>query len=158
MRKPRDPLAFRAVELRLIRGERVTDFWREVAEEFGISRYTVREWATLVRKQWATEEERYRPERRAQHRQRLQYSWNQSLDAGDYRAAATVLQTWQKFDGLDSPTKVEHTVSGHVDVRAMTPLERQAEIDRLQAKREAALGRLPVVDVAGHLSTGSDDE
>lgn len=109
-----------------------------LAKEYGVTERTVERYYREIRELWKTEEKERRPERREEFRQALRYAYQRADDLGEPGAMVAALKVWAKLDGLEEPGKLDVSVS--VDIRAMTPQQRQAEIDRLIAMRQAALG------------------
>lgn len=115
----------------------------------GASKRTIERYLAAIRKRWATEEEERRPERRQELRQKLQATFLKAYDEGgpSMGAAVRCLQVMAKMDGLEAATQIE--VKGQIDVRAMSPFDRQKRIKELWALRRLALGSedAEVIDV-----------
>lgn len=107
--------------------------------KFAVCEATVARYCTAVRKRWAEEEEEFRPERRAELRAMIRDAWRMARQNNQGMALAALTRALMRFDGLESPAKVEVSVNGQVDVRALTPSERREEIDRLIALRREAM-------------------
>ena len=108
-----------------------------LADEQAVAKSTVDKYYRLIREKWATEEEELRPMRRQEFRARVLDTYRLAHQTGNAMAAAATLRVMAKLDGLEAPAKVE--ITGSIDVRAMTPLQRQEEIERLIAVRAEAL-------------------
>ncbi len=111
------------------------------------SQDTAKKWRTEVMRRWAAEDATTRPARKDLWRARLERLYNTLLDQGNeaplgyaktqlYAEAIKVAKLSILLDGAHAP--IAAAKEGNVDVAAMTPTERAAEIDRLLAKREAA--------------------
>jgi len=128
-------------ELALVRGENPHAVAQALAVEFDMTERTVWRYFRLVRERWATEEEELRPKRREQFRAMVMENFRLAMDDANPMAGAATLRVLAKLDGLEAPGKLEITTA--YDVRSMSPLERQAEIERLLLVRAAHLdGRL----------------
>lgn len=104
-------------------------------------------WRSAVVKRWASEDAEMRPARKDLWRARLDDLYGSLLEqARDARSdyaktlyfseAVKVAKLAVDLDGLNAPIAIKH--EGKLDVAAMTPAEREAEIAALLAKREAA--------------------
>jgi hypothetical protein len=118
------------------------------AEGYTESEDTAKQWRLAVQRKWAAEDAEQRPARKDVWRRRIETQYQQLLEraastrselaCAAYFAEATKLTKLALImDGLTAPVRVEH--SGAVDVMALQPHEREAEIRDLLAKREAAL-------------------
>ncbi len=126
-----------AVEEALVRGLGFGRIASQICAEFRVTDRTVCRYISAVRERWMREEEELRPERRAHFRAMLMANFRLSLNSENPTAGAATLRVLAKFDGLEAPARV--VVAGSFDVRAMSPMERQAEIDRLIALRAQAM-------------------
>ena len=134
-RSHKDPLLEAAVELAMVRGTFKRDA-RQLTEDHDCALSTVRRYQTEIRKRWASEETEARPKRRERFRAMLMEAWRIAITA-EPRQMAPVLALMSKFEGFDQPVKIE--VNHSVDIRSMSPRQRQDEIARLIAKRAASL-------------------
>lgn len=103
---------------------------------FTTSQHTIRDWRKEVRRRWAEQDAEERPHRRDEHREMLRTLYQISYTTGDYRCCEKIARQLMILDGLNQPTKIE--LSGTLAVEAMTPAQRNAEIDTLLQKREQA--------------------
>lgn len=118
--------------------------WGPDAEGFeadqvkGGSERTIQRYMARVRKRWAEESEVERPERRKELRRRAEAIMTKAYLEGGQSLSTAVqcLRVLQKMDGLEAPQRVEH--SGQVDIRAMSPQQRQERIEELWAIRQAS--------------------
>lgn len=108
---------------------------------------TFKRWKAAVVKRWAAEDAEMRPARKDLWRARLDDLYGSLLEqARDARSdyartlyfgeAVKVAKLAIDLDGLSTPIAIKH--EGRLDVAAMSPSEREAEIKMLLAKREAA--------------------
>lgn len=104
-------------------------------------------WKAAVVKRWAAEDAEMRPARKDLWRARLDDLYGSLLEqARDARSdyakslyfseAVKVGKLAIDLDGLNAPIAIKH--EGRLDVAALSPAEREAEIAALLAKREAA--------------------
>lgn len=126
----------RQCELAMIRGE-TTAAVERIARDNNLTERTVWEYMRQVRQRWREEEQELRPERREHFRQMIMETFRTAQDSGNAMAMAAALKVAARLDGLEEPQRVE--VTAQVDVLAMTPAQRQAEIDRLLRQRAQAL-------------------
>lgn len=117
------------------------------AEGFTESEHTAKNWRKEVMRRWAAEESELRPARKDQWRARLEHLYNRLLEQAEaapmgfaktqlYAEAIRVAKVAIVMDGVASP--IVHKHEGSLDVASMSPMERDAEIAKLLAKREAA--------------------
>lgn len=108
---------------------------------------TFKRWKAAVVKRWASEDAEMRPARKDLWRARLDDLYGSLLEqARDARSdyaktlyfseAVKVAKLAIDLDGLNAPIAIKH--EGRLDVAAMSPAEREAEIAALLAKREVA--------------------
>ena len=103
------------------------------------SEHTIKDWRKEIRRRWAVQDAEEKPHRRDEHRELLKTLYHQSFATGDYRCAEKVARQLMILDGLNVPQQIN--LSGAVDVNAMTPQQRDAEIDQLLKKRQEAKER-----------------
>jgi hypothetical protein len=111
--------------------------------EFGCAERTVTTAIARVRERWKALEAATVIERRSEFRGRLLHAWRGALAEGDYRAIAVMARTLADIEGIKAPKETKHTHGGtvsHRPVAAMSPQERQRELEILLAKRQAELG------------------
>lgn len=117
------------------------------AEGYTESEDTAKQWRLAVQKRWAIEDAEQRPARKDVWRRRIETQYQTLLErarttkselaCAAYFAEATKLTKLALImDGLTAPVRVEH--SGSVDVMALQPHEREAEIAKLLEERAAA--------------------
>lgn len=106
------------------------------------SEETVKNWRKEIRRRWAEQDAEEKPNRRDEHREMLRSLYGISFKTADYRNCEKIARQLMILDGLHVPIQVNHT--GSIDIAAMSPQQRQAEIDELLKRREAALARVPV--------------
>ena len=106
---------------------------QELAEEYSVTERTVWRYIADVEKKWASEEEERRPQRRAHFRQLLMRNLRVAWADGNSIGGAATLRILQKLDGLEQPAKLE--ITGKLDIRGMSPAERDAEIQQLLKER-----------------------
>lgn len=119
-------------------------------KEFECSERTVTMAIARVRAKWHELDGATVMERRSRFRAELEYAWKRALQAGDYRAIAVMSKTRADVEGIRAMKKVEHGgIVGLRPVAAMSPQEREREIEILLAKRRGVLeaGGKPVIDV-----------
>lgn len=112
---------------------------------------TAKNWRREVQRRWSIEDAEMRPARKDQWRARLEKLYADILERAEgaqgyaqaamYGEAIKVAKLSIVMDGVQAPVVVKH--EGHIDVAAMAPHEREAEIQRLLAKRTAALANAP---------------
>jgi DNA-binding CsgD family transcriptional regulator len=111
---------------------------RRIATEDGIGERQARTHVTAVRKEWTAAFAAEEPHRRAQLLAYLDAVAAAAFEDRAWGACVAAARELARVLGLDRMTvKVE----GPVDVLAMSPVEREAEIAKLLKRREAALGR-----------------
>ncbi|HSR79071.1 MAG TPA: hypothetical protein VLN57_21035 [Xanthobacteraceae bacterium] len=104
-------------------------------------------WRQAVQQRWRTEDVEMRPARKDLWRARLENLYGQLLEQAlaaksefarslYFGEAIKIAKLSIDLDGLSAPIAVRH--EGRLDVAAMSPSEREAEIKMLLAKREAA--------------------
>lgn len=131
--------------------------------EFDCDERTVTRAIARVRAQWQQAAGATVEERRARFLGELEHAWRLALAAGDYRAVAVMARTRADVEGIRVPKKVEHSGTvHHRPVAAMSPQEREREIQLLLARRQAALGSgaPPMIDaqsVEVRSSDGGDE-
>ena len=96
--------------------------------KWGVGHATVGRYCASIRKRWQQEEEELRPARRVELRALLMDAWGVARKGKQGMALAALARVLAKFDGLEAPTQVQVAICGQIDVRAMTPSERRAEI------------------------------
>lgn len=112
------------------------------------SEKTAQDWRLAIQKRWAQEDAEQRPARKDAWRRRIEECYRRLLEhaeettseiarASFFAEATKLTKLALIMDGLTAPVKVEH--SGSVDVNALQPHEREAEIAALLRKREEAL-------------------
>lgn len=122
-------------------------FAKLVTEGFTESEDTAKKWRLEIQRRWAAEDAELRPARKDLWRARIERQYHKLLDWAEgtkseiaraaFNAEAIKLTKLALImDGLTAPVRVEH--SGQVDVMALQPHERDAEIEQLLAKRKAA--------------------
>ena len=106
-----------------------------------VSERTIQRYMKRVKDRWATEEEQERPERRKELRRKLNAVFSKSYMEGGQSLSAAVqcLRIQAKIDGLEAPQKVE--INADINVKLMSPFQRQARIEELWALRRGTLGR-----------------
>lgn len=109
----------------------------ELAKDYSLTERTVQRYMRCIRERWMREEEEHRPQRRAEFRAMIRNNLEIAWATANSIGGAATLRLLAKLDGLEAPCKIE--ISGAVDVRAMSPLDRQAEIERLLKRRADAL-------------------
>lgn len=108
--------------------------------EFGCDERTVTRSIARVREKWMAAEASTVVERRAKFRAELEHAWQGALAAGDYRAIAVMSRTRADIEGIKAPKETKHSGTvNHRPVPAMSPQERDREIQVLLAKRQAEL-------------------
>lgn len=132
----KDPELLAKVEVYLVLGKANRKL-AELAEEYKVTERTIQRYMRSVRERWLKEEEEHRPMRRAEFRAMIRNNLEIAWATGNAMAGAATLRVLAKLDGLEAPCKLE--ISGVLDVRAMSPLDRQAEIERLLKRRADAL-------------------
>ena len=100
---------------------------------FSESERTVQRYMARIRKRWAEESAKERPELRAEHRARCLRAFHQARSNGDLRAASSFEVILAKIDGVFEPVRIE--VSGRIAVAALSPMERQHEINELLRRK-----------------------
>jgi hypothetical protein len=120
-------------EVGLIMGQNPQAMALELAEEFDMAERTIWTYFRRIRERWQKEEVEQRPERRAHFRAMLMQNFRLSMATDNPMAGAATLRVLAKFDGHESPIEIK--VSGALDIKAMSPMERRAEIQRLLAMR-----------------------
>jgi hypothetical protein len=123
-------------ELGLVQGMHPTILGELLAKKHDLTIRTVERYFRLVRERWATEEVAQRPARREQFRAMVMANFALAHATANPMAGAATLRVLAKLDGLEAPTEVK--VTGGIDIRAMSPRERQDEIDRLLELRAKA--------------------
>jgi hypothetical protein len=114
-----------------------------VTKEFGCSVRTVYKDIERVELLLEEQNKRKRDQMRARRRASLEDLYRRSLNAGDRITALGCLDRLCKIDGLYAPTEVTVSPGGPeggitgtvVRIKAMAPVERQRELERLAEKR-----------------------
>jgi hypothetical protein len=113
----------------------------DAVQVFACDESTAKRAIARVRAQWREAAGASVEERRARFLGELEYAWQQALAAADFRAIAVMARTRADVEGIRAPKKVEHAGTlGLRPVAAMSPAEREREIQLLLAKRQAAMG------------------
>lgn len=111
---------------------------RQLATEAGISCRQAKRYVARVRARWAEQEAEDRPAHRAHVVRFLWATARAAREAGDYGPAVAAARAIAKVTGLEITTVVTAgTTSVHQAIEAalaMTPLEREAEIARIEAE------------------------
>jgi hypothetical protein len=110
-------------------------------DKFGCDERTVTRAIARVRAGWQQASAASVDERRAKFLGELEHAMRGAIAAADYRALAVMFKTRSDVEGIRSVKKVE--LGGTVGLRpvaAMSPQERERELQILIAKRQAALG------------------
>lgn len=110
-----------------------------LAEKYNVAESTVSRYYKFIHDRWATEEREQRPQRREHFRAMAMDAYRLAKTTKNALAAAAVLRLLAKLDGLEAPVRVALSVT--VDIRAMAPEERHAEIERLWELRKMALAQ-----------------
>jgi hypothetical protein len=129
--------------------------------KFGCDERTVTRAIARVREKWKQVEANTVVERRARFRAELEHAWRCALKAGDYRAIAVMARTRADIEGIKAPKEMKHTGTiHHRPVAAMSPQERQRELEILLAKRQADLGGNPtaVIPALAAMPAATADE
>ena len=123
--------------------------------EYGLADRTARDYQLSVRKRWAEESVAARPEIRRKLERMLEICYQSALQAkpplvhAGIRAAVELARLHGLYRPGEAPDNREpdqhthlhaHATVVQIDARGMTPIERNAEIERLEAKRRLALG------------------
>jgi len=132
----KDPKLLEQAELAMVMGQETVAAPR-LAEEFGVTERTVWRYYKAVRERWATEEAERRPQRREEFRAMIMQNLRVAWAVANPMAGAATLRVLAKLDGLEAPSEIK--ITGGLDIKAMSPMERQAEIERLLAIRAVAL-------------------
>lgn len=116
-------------------------------EGYTDSEYTLKDWRREVMRRWAAEDAETRPARKDLWRSRLESLYRNLLEKAEqatgypqaalFSEAIKVAKLSIVLDGAQAPITVRH--EGRIDVAAMSPQERDAEIATLLKKREAAM-------------------
>lgn len=124
--------------------ERYGDAHSTLEGHTGCSERTIQRYMQRIRKRWAEESEKTRPERRAELERKLDATFLKAyLEGGaSLGSAVRCLTQMAKMHGLDAAQKIE--ITGQLDIKAMSPIERRARISELWELRQRSLG---VVDV-----------
>jgi hypothetical protein len=128
------------VEDALLSGRSHTWCMETFAGQWKVSERQVQNYIARVETKWR--ERSASPERREEARERclmLLRKYSDSEVPGAAGAACKAADMLNKIDGVYAPEKVEH--SGGVDLRTMSPQQRQAEIEALLAKARAGASR-----------------
>ena len=136
----KDPRLLALVEDCMIRGFTVAELETTVEEHkdgFACSLRTLKRYRAEIVARWQTEEVELRPQRRAEFRQILRVGYRDSMVHRQYIAAAAFAKIMAKLDGLEAPARLDVNIG--IEVRAMTPLQRQQEINELLARRAIAI-------------------
>lgn len=108
--------------------------------EFEVDQSTVIRAIVRVRAEDAARAAQLRDVHRADHLARLNLAWRIGVEERDVRGLAMVAKRYQEVQGIEAVKKLEHSgVVGLQPVAAMSPQEREREIQLLMAKRQAAL-------------------
>ena len=113
----------------------------------GASSRTIDRYLKSIRERWAKEEIELRPERRQELRQKLQATFLKAyLEGGPSMGAAVrCLAIQAKIDGLEAPQEIN--VNQTIDIKSMSPEQRNARLRELYAKRQAAVAAGKVIDL-----------
>lgn len=123
-------------EMGLVRGTHPTFLAEVLAKEFDLTIRTVERYFRMVRERWTREEVEQRPQRRAQFRAMVMANFSLAHAEGNAMAGAATLRVLAKLDGLEAPSEIK--ITGALDIKAMSPRERQDEIERLLEIRAKA--------------------
>lgn len=123
------------VELMLIERWPNAHIVASVVDEFGICERTGWSYIKRVKDAWRDASAATLEERRAQFEAELLRDAAEARRSGDYKAVSSFARVRADVAGLRAPRKIE--ITGEITpVQALTPEQRQAEIDRLLSKRK----------------------
>lgn len=145
------------VEELLVQGMMHGRICERVAKACSMAPSTIRDYITHVRRNWREMEAERREDRRSEFRAMAMENWRQSIAQQNASAGAATLKILAKLDGLEAPAEIR--VTGAVDVRALAPMERQAEIERLIAARALHLseGGGELIDTTAEAVEGDEE-
>lgn len=107
----------------------------KMAEKHEVTERTVWKYIARIREAWRDASAATLEERRAQFEAELLRDAAEARRSGDYKAVSSFARVRADVAGLRAPRKIE--ITGEVTpVQALTPEQRQAEIDRLLSKRK----------------------
>ena len=102
------------VESYLVRGDWTLTRQARVADQFNVSPRQVREDASLIRKEWANQDqEQNKEEIRSDWRQRVQATMNQAMELGHTTTVARLLATEARVLGLEAPQQLQIQAQVH---------------------------------------------
>lgn len=142
-------MALARVEDLMLQGYSPRDiFARLFDEQYTESEETAAAWRQAVQRKWAAEDAEMRPAYKDRWRARIEKQLRRLNERAEntksdlaaaafYSEATKLMKLGIIVDGAQAPVQVQHT--GSVDVAAMSPRDREAEIAELMAKRDAAL-------------------
>jgi hypothetical protein len=123
-------------ELGMVQGMNPVVLGERLALAHDVTFRTVARYFRLIRERWASEEIDLRPARRAEFRAMVKANFALAYATDNASAGASTLRLLARLDGLEAPMEIKLT--GSVDVRALSPMERKDEIERLLALRKKA--------------------
>ena len=139
MPRAKNPELLAVVERQMVMGLTVPECLSEIEDdgELRCTERTLKRYRADIRQRWDTEEVELRPQRRAEFRAMVRFGFRDSIASRQHIAAAQFAKILAKLDGLEAPARLDINIG--ISVRAMTPMQREAEIMELLAKRREAL-------------------
>lgn len=102
------------VEALLVKGDWTLRRQSQVAAQFGVTPRMVRQDASLIRREWASQDQEQTTEEiRSDWRQRVQATIQQAMDLGHTTTVARLLATEARVLGLEAPQQVDIRAQVH---------------------------------------------